>query len=104
MNRSAAGLAVYIPKEGFSAGPALDALRAIAQREKCSVLGDFLPPAFHRGKQVQRPTLGCFFPVIRDGEPAMAAFLIAESLKQGEVDPSSLPVNRMTLQELQDAA
>lgn len=94
MNRNEAGFGIEIQSEGFAPGPALIALREIAESENCVVMHDGLPEIRSRGRIVPRALPACFFP--KEGK--MCAFLISKDVQQ--FDPSLLPTNEFTMQEL----
>lgn len=98
MNRSEEGFAVVLP-EGAGRDPrALACLKQLADTQRCSVLGADLPPIVSKvGVSAERKFATFLFK--KDG--GEHAFCIALDRKQGEVDCSHLPVNPMTVDELE---
>lgn len=99
MKRNAEGFGILIALRDAPTTNLLPALLAIAAAESCSLLGYPMPEIPGRPRTVP----SYLFPAVNDkGHPMFAAwaFFIGEGHTVGEVDPTKLPVNQMTVNEV----
>jgi hypothetical protein len=99
MNRSEAGLAIEVPRDGFQAEPALASVRRMAADLRCQILGDGLPEIKHKGRTTPRTFPTWAFP----RETSLFIFLVSNESAYRDIDPTTLPVNTMTHEELNAA-